>query len=34
LTAPIGRDFEDAEKVFQEVLRNGNGNVEGMKIPA
>ncbi|AZV78511.1 hypothetical protein EBB79_11910 [Parasedimentitalea marina] len=34
LTAPIGRDFENAEKVFQEVLRNGNGNVEGMKIPA
>lgn len=34
LTAPIGRDFEDAEKVFQEVLRNGNGKAEKMKIPA
>jgi hypothetical protein len=34
LTTPIGLDFEDAEKVFRKVLRNGNGKVERMKIPA
>jgi hypothetical protein len=34
LTIPIGRDFEDAEQVFREVLRNGNDNVERMRVPA
>ncbi len=34
LTAPIGLDFEDAEKVFRTILRNGNGKAERMKIPA
>lgn len=34
LTAPIGRDFEDAEMVFREVIRNGAQAPEAMKVPA
>jgi hypothetical protein len=34
LTAPIGRDFEDAQRVFEEVLRSGNADVARMKVPA
>ena len=34
LTAPIGLDFEDAQKVFEQVLRSGRKVVENMKVPA
>jgi hypothetical protein len=34
LTALIGRDFEDAQKVFEEVLRKGSGKVEQIEVSA
>ncbi|KKN41355.1 hypothetical protein LCGC14_0724030 [marine sediment metagenome] len=34
LTAPIGLDLEDAQKVFEQVLRSGRKVVENMKVPA
>lgn len=34
LTAPIGRDFEDAQKVFEEVLRGGNDKLAKMQVTA
>lgn len=34
LTAPIGLDFEDAQKVFEEVLRNGMAAGEKMRKSA
>ncbi|WP_299561811.1 hypothetical protein [uncultured Sulfitobacter sp.] len=34
LTALIGRDFEDARKVFDEVLRNGTATVANVGVPA
>jgi len=34
LTRPIGLDFEDAEKVFEQVLKSGRKDVENMKVPA
>lgn len=34
LTTVIGRDFEDAQKVFEEVLRSGNGKTEQIEVPA
>jgi len=34
LTAPIGLDFEDAEKVFQQVIRDGTRSPETFRVPA
>ena len=34
LTRLIGLDFEDAEKVFEQVLKSGRKDVENMKVPA
>jgi hypothetical protein len=34
LSAPIGRDFEDAQKVFEEVLRGRPADLDHMKVRA
>lgn len=34
LTEPVGRDFEDAEKVFLEVIRGGSPSAGNLRVPA
>ena len=34
LTSPIGRDFEDAAKVFEKILQDASRAPEGMKVSA